>query len=138
MAARGRHGARRLLVQALYQFQISGHGEEELIHQFTGRDEFHWVDRDYFLSLLSEILAGANALDDLIAESADRSVEQLDPIERAVLWIGLAELRSQVEIPVKVVLNEAIELSKQFGAADGHRFVNAVLDKASKSVRRGA
>lgn len=135
MAARGRHGARRLLVQALYQFQISGHSDDELIEQFSSREEFAWIDGDYFLSLLREIIEGADALDGLIAESADRPVAQLDPIERAVLWVGLAELESHPDVPLKVVLNEAVELSKQFGAEDGHRFVNAVLDKASKSLR---
>jgi len=135
VAARGRHGARRLLVQALYQFQISGHSDDELIEQFSSREEFAWIDGDYFLSLLREIIEGADALDGLIAESADRPVAQLDPIERAVLWVGLAELESHPDVPLKVVLNEAVELSKQFGAEDGHRFVNAVLDKASKSLR---
>ena len=135
MAARGRHGARRLLVQALYQFQISGHSDDELIEQFSSREEFAWIDGDYFLSLLHEIIEGADALDGLIAESADRPVAQLDPIERAVLWVGLAELESRPDVPLKVVLNEAVELSKQFGAEDGHRFVNAVLDKAAKSLR---
>ena len=135
MAARGRHGARRLLVQALYQFQISGHPEGELIEQFSAREEFEWIDGDYFLLLLREIIESATALDGLIAESADRPVAQLDPIERAVLWVGLAELECHTDVPVKVVLNEAVELSKQFGAEDGHRFVNAVLDKAAKSLR---
>lgn len=135
MAARGRHGARRLLVQALYQFQISGHAEDELIEQFAAREEFERIDSGYFLSLLREIIEGADALDGLIAESADRPVAHLDPIERAVLWIGLAELESHPDVPFKVVLNEAVELSKQFGAEDGHRFVNAVLDKAAKSLR---
>ncbi len=135
MAARGRHGARRLLVQALYQFQISGHSDDELIEQFSSREEFAWIDGDYFLSLLREIIEGVDALDGLIAESADRPVAQLDPIERAVLWVGLAELESHPDVPLKVVLNEAVELSKQFGAEDGHRFVNAVLDKAAKSSR---
>jgi N utilization substance protein B len=135
VAARGRHGARRLLVQALYQFQISGHSDDELIEQFSSREEFAWIDGDYFLSLLREIIEGADALDGLIAESADRPVAQLDPIERAVLWVGLAELESHPDVPLKVVLNEAVKLSKQFGAEDGHRFVNAVLDKAAKSSR---
>ena len=136
MAAEGRrHGARQLLVKALYQFQISGHPEGELIEQFCAREEFEWIDGDYFLLLLREIIEGANALDGLIAEIADRSLAHLNPIERAVLWIGLAELKSHTDVPVKVVLNEAVELSKQFGAEDGYRFGNAVLDNAAKSLR---
>ena len=71
MAAEGRHGARQLLVKALYQFQISGHPEGELIEQFCAREEFEWIDSDYFLLLLREIIEGANVLDGLIAGIAD-------------------------------------------------------------------
>ena len=77
----------------------------------------------------------ADGRDGLIGDAADRPVAHVDPIERAVLWVGLAELESHPDVPFRVVLNEAVELSKQFGAENGHRFVNAVLDKAAKSLR---
>ena len=138
MAAGGRHGARRLLVQALYQHQISGHTVDELREQFAARSEFESIDAEYFGDLLQCVLSDVAELDEIIAASADRPVEQLDPVEKSVLWLGLAELRFRSEIPTRVVLNEAVELAKQFGAADGHRYVNAVLDSAAATLRDGA
>jgi len=135
MAARGRHGARRLLVQALYQYQVGGSTAAELVEQFSEPPEFEAIDSEYFLTLLTEITDGITGLDAHIARTADRPVEQLDPIERAVLWIGLAELEFHSDIPLKVVLNEAVKLSRQFGSQDGYRFVNAVLDKSARMLR---
>ena len=135
MAARGRHGARRLLVQALYQYQVGGSTAAELVQQYSERPEFEAIDSEYFLTLLTEITDGITGLDAHIARTADRPIEQLDPIERAVLWIGLAELEFRSDIPLKVVLNEAVKLSRQFGSQDGYRFVNAVLDKSARMLR---
>jgi N utilization substance protein B len=135
MVARGRRGARRLLLQALYQSQISGHDSGEILAQFTSRPGFDAADRDYFASMLEGILADRDALDEHISNAADRPVEQLDPVEHAVLWIGVMELRSVADIPVKVVINEAVELAKQFGAQDSHRYINAVLDAVAAETR---
>ena len=135
MSARGRHGARRLLVQALYQNQIGGHDVATLIQQFSASKEFTGIDADYFLVLLDEVMAGKDALDAQIIALADRPIEQLDPIERSVLWIGGAELKSHPDIPVKVVINEAVELAKEFGALDSFRYINAILDNASNTLR---
>jgi N utilization substance protein B len=135
MSARGRHGARRLLVQALYQNQIGGHDVATLIQQFSASKEFTGIDADYFLVLLDEVMAGKDALDAQIIALADRPIEQLDPIERSVLWIGVAELKSHPDIPVKVVINEAVELAKEFGALDSFRYINAILDNASNTLR---
>ncbi len=138
MAATGRHGSRRLLVQALYQRQLSCHTGEELLAQFSGQKDFEKVDVDYFRRLLGEILADTAALDALIAGDADRPVAQLDPVEHGILWLGLAELRSHPEIPVKVVITEAVRLAKEFGATDGHRYINALLDQVAPKLRPGA
>jgi len=135
MSARGRHGARRLLVQALYQNQIGGHDVATLIQQFSTSKEFTGIDADYFLVLLDEVMEGKDALDAQIIALADRPIEQLDPIERSVLWIGVAELKSHPDIPVKVVINEAVELAKEFGALDSFRYINAILDNASNTLR---
>lgn len=135
MSARGRHGARRLLVQALYQNQIGGHDEATLAEQFTSSKEFSGIDSEYFLAVLSEIMAGKDVLDAHLVEAADRPLDQLDPIERCILWIGVAELMSHADIPAKVVINEAVELAKEFGAIDSYRYVNAVLDHASGVLR---
>lgn len=138
MAATGRHGSRRLLVQALYQHQLAGHGAAELLNQFSQEKDFARVDVDYFRSLLGEILADRAGLDALIAGDADRPLAQLDPVEHAVLWLGLAELRGHPEVPVKVVIAEAVQLAREFGATDGHRYVNALLDRAAGRLRPAA
>jgi len=135
MSARGRHGARRLLVQALYQNQIGGHDVATLIQQFSASKEFTGIDADYFLVLLDEVMEGKDALDAQIIALADRPIEQLDPIERSILWIGVAELKWHPDIPVKVVINEAVELAKEFGALDSFRYINAILDNASNALR---
>lgn len=138
MAATGRHGSRRLLVQALYQRQLAGHTAAELATQFAAQKDFEKVDVEYFRRLLGEILADIPGLDALIAADADRPIAQLDPVEHAILWLGIAELREHPEIPVKVVITEAVRLAKEFGATDGHRYVNALLDRLAPRLRPAA
>lgn len=133
--ARGRHGARRLAVQALYQRQLGGHTASELIAQFADKKEFRGIDAGYFLILVEEIVLAEQALDELIGAAADRPVSQLDPIERGILWIGLTELRAHPDVPNRVVIDEAIELAKEFGAQDSFRYVNAVLDHMTSVLR---
>lgn len=135
MAARGRHGARRLLVQALYQNQIGGHDADELISQFSTSTDFEVIDREYFLTLLNEILENKAILESHIATAADRPVEQLDPVERGLLWVGTAELQFHEDAPVRVIINEAIQLAKEFGAEDSYRYINAILDKVAAKLR---
>lgn len=133
--ARGRHGARRLVLQALYQRQLGGHTESELIAQFSDKKEFRGIDAGYFLALIGEILPAERELDELIAQAADRPVAQLDPIERGVLWIGVTELRAHPDVPRNVVIDEAVELTREFGAQDSFRYVNAVLDCVASRLR---
>lgn len=135
MAATGRHGSRRLLVQALYQHQLAGHTAVEVAAQFAADPGFLKVDGAYFRALLEEIVRDSHALDELITRQADRPVSQLDPVERGILWLGLAELRSHPEVPVKVVINEAVQLAREFGAQDSHRYINALLDQLVPLVR---
>jgi N utilization substance protein B len=135
VSTRGRHGARRLLLQALYQRQIAGHDGAALREQFSAAEDFAAADGDYFIELLDEIVSGHAELDELIDAHADRPVAQIDPIERAVLWIGVAELRSHQDVPANAVINEAVELAKEFGAQDGYRYINAILDSAARVLR---
>lgn len=137
MAATGRHGSRRLLVQALYQHQLAGHLASEIVAQFAGDAGFARVDADYFRTLLDEIVRDRDALDTLITGHADRPIAQLDPVERGILWLGIAELRSHPEVPAKVVISEGVQLAREFGAQDGHRYVNAVLDSLVPVLRPG-
>ncbi|MBM4196949.1 MAG: transcription antitermination factor NusB [Gammaproteobacteria bacterium] len=134
--ARGRRGARRLALQALYQHQLAGHGVDELLSQFAGRNEYRGIDTAYFAQLLGEILPASAELDSLISGAADRSAAQLDPVERGILWIGVMELQAHADVPSRVVIDEAIELTHEFGAQDGFRFVNAVLDTLADRLRQ--
>lgn len=131
---RARHGARELLVKALYQWQLADHSEAELRAQFRGLAEFERIDQAYFEDLLGTVLRDVGRLDRTIAAHSDRDVGQVDAISRAVLLLGLAELRGREDVPTKVIINEAVELAKRYGPADCFRFVNAVLDGTAKSM----
>ena len=119
-----------MLLQALYQWQITGDGFDELRAQFAGRPGYDGIDDDFFAAQLKQIMEEAPRLDAHIGSAADRPVEQLDLVEHAVLWIGLAELRHRTDVPPAVAINEAVKLAKEFGASESHRFINAILDGA--------
>jgi N utilization substance protein B len=133
--ARARHLARELLVKALYQWQLAGHSVAEITAQFAADDDFARCDRDFFGQLLAVTVDDAPALDQLIARHATRGIDQLDAVGRAVLLLGFAELKFRDDVPSKVVINEAVELAKRYGAAESFKFVNAVLDKSSRELR---
>ena len=135
-ASKGKRGrARELLVQALYQMQITGHDLRELRSQFKGRPEYERVDQDYFDEALKTICENADVIESSIGEFADRPIEQLDPVERAILLLGVYEFQSVPDVPYRVVINEAVNLAKRFGAEDGYKYINALLDRASKKLR---
>ena len=134
-SAGARSRARELLVQALYQMQLTGHGADELAAQFHERKDYARVDRDYFDRHLADICRQRQALESAIAAIADRPVAQLDPVELAILLLGMHELESVPDVPFRVVINEAVNLAKRFGAVDGHKYVNAVLDRAVSKLR---
>jgi len=120
-----------LLVKALYQWQLAGHSVAEISAQFAAHEDFERSDRDYFGELLAVTIENAPALDAVIAKQATRGLDQLDAVGRAILLLGLAELKFREDVPVKVVINEGVELAKRYGATDSFKFVNAVLDKSS-------
>jgi N utilization substance protein B len=130
-----RSRARKLLMQALYQRSLTLHDARTLLDQYSADPEFALADADYFRELLFAIPPLEPQLDELIQASADRPIAQLDPVEHAILRLGVYELRERREIPYRVVVNEAVELCKRFGAEDGHKFVNAVLDRAARRLR---
>jgi N utilization substance protein B len=129
----GRHKAREAAVQALYQWQLTEQlpNEEQFIldHQLDG------VDLEYFHHLISEVPLHMHELDDQLVPHLDREVGEVDPVERAILRLGAYELEFQPQVPYKVVLDEAVELARTFGAEHGHKFVNAVLDKVALKLR---
>ena len=122
-------------MQAHYQQQLDGTSRGQLQTQFEARREHERVDPDYFATLLKESMADLEALDAEIAERADRSFDQLDPVEIAILRVAITELKQHIEVPYRVVINEAVELAHRFGAEDGHKYVNAILDRAAAAHR---
>jgi len=127
-----RRQAREIALQALYAWQLSG---EDPLAQARTLEGFERTDARFVESLLSGVLGQAEALRALITPHLSREFARLSPIERAILYIGAYELASHPETPFKVVLNEAVELGKSFGATDGYRFVNGVLERIAASTR---
>jgi transcription antitermination protein NusB len=132
---RARSLARRLALQALYQFQINPRPWAETELEFAADPEAERVDLEYFRMLIAAIATNREALDMHLARLCEIPPAELDPVEHAVLWLGLHELKACPELPYRVALAEAVQLTKQFGATDGHKFVNAVLDRAAQELR---
>jgi transcription antitermination protein NusB len=130
-----RAATRKLLVQALYQWQLARQSPAELIAEFATQPEYARVDREYFRDAIFAICAEDARIDAELALHSEIKPERLDPVEHAILSLGLWELIARPDVPYRVVINEGIELAKRFGATDGHRYVNAVLDRASRAHR---
>jgi N utilization substance protein B len=132
---RGRRRARERAMQALYQWQIQDQPIKDVCNQFLEDDQGAGVDIDYFKEI---VLGAAEQRDDLdarISAFADRDLSQLDPVEHAILWVGFYELLHRIDVPYRVVLDEAVELARIYGAEDGHKYVNAVMDRAAAELR---
>jgi N utilization substance protein B len=127
--------ARKLAMQALYRWQINTAPWQDVVNEFAAEEDMRKADRGYFNQLVTDICTGSEALDGALAAWMDRKPAELDPVERAVLWVGAQELRSSPDVPWRVVINEAVGLAKRFGATDSHKFVNAVLDTAARELR---
>jgi N utilization substance protein B len=123
------------MVQALYQKQIAGHTTSELVAQFRDDTAYQRVDQEFFEELFPQISDGQADLEKKIDDLIDRPLVQLDPIELSILLIGVHELGARADIPYRVVINESVNLAKRFGAQDGHKYINACLDAAAKSLR---
>lgn len=132
---RARSLARRLTLQALYQIQVNPQPWQDAHLQFDNSPDADRVDRGYFRELVMAIAPNGEALDALLAQFSEIPPRELDPIEHAALWLGLHELQSTLDLPYRVILAEAVQLTKQFGATDGYKFVNAVLDRAARRLR---
>ena len=127
--------SRKLALQALYQWQLNPGAWQDLVQEFLATEDGPRCDAKYFEQLLQAICGDIAQLDEAITGWADRPSAELDPIEHAALLIGVHELRSQLEVPYRVAISEAVSLARRFGATDGHKFVNAVLDRAARSLR---
>jgi len=125
-------------MQALYQWQLTGQEPDAapgICQQFVGSEDYPGADAEYFNDLVQGCISRNAELDTALASLADRPLAQIDPVERATLWLGLYELLARLDVPHRVVINEAVELSKKFGATDGHRYINALLDRAAREHR---
>ncbi len=133
--AGARTRARELLLQALYQKQVAEHSTDELVSQFHEQVAYDRVDKEFFDELLPAISDAQDDLEKTIDELIDRPLKQLDPVELAILLIGVYELQARLDVPYRVVINECVNLARRFGALDGHKYINACLDVAAKSIR---
>ncbi|MCS6763509.1 MAG: transcription antitermination factor NusB [Candidatus Protistobacter heckmanni] len=130
-----RRRARELALQGIYEWLLNPSGAAQIEANLRTGDSFGRVDQLHFNAVLDGVIKGEPELTAAIAPHLDRPVEQLSPVERAALMIGAYELTHCLDIPYKVAINEAVELTKTFGGTDGFRFVNGVLDKLALKLR---
>jgi N utilization substance protein B len=134
--SRKRSQARHHAVQAIYQWQMTGQNIKDIHNQFLSEQDVDSFEVEYFNTLLTGVPTNLGELDESLGPCLDRSIESVDPVERAILRLGAFELIHQIEVPYRVVINEAVDLAKVFGAEQGHRYVNGVLDKLARKVRQ--
>ena len=131
-----RRKAREMLLQSLYQWEIAGQAIHSIEAQFYSENNMDKVDRDYYHELLHGIPEKLGEIDERYAPLLDRRVDELDPISLSILRIGSYEMAERIDVPFKVVINEAVNLAKKFGPEDSQKFVNAVMDKLAPRHRK--
>ena len=131
-----RRRARECAVQALYSWAISQNSPEIIELNFMTEQDMKGVDTPYFRKLFRQTVENVEAVERAMQGYLDRSLAELDPVEKAVLRLAVYELQFEVDVPYKVVINEAIEVAKVFGADESHKYINGVLDKIAPLVRR--
>jgi transcription antitermination protein NusB len=130
-----RRRSREFALQALYQWQVNGSNADTLIAQLSEGEGYAKIDQAYFAELIKGTIASSEELEQKISQHVDRPLKELSPIERGILMLACFELTTQLDVPYKVIINEAIELAKTFGGTDGHKYVNGVLDKIAPTLR---
>ena len=130
-----RSRARRLAVQGLYEWQITGTEIAEIKNRFLEGKEARQVDQDYFRELIEGVINQVTELDQHITPFLSRSLDKVDEVEKAILRIATYELAHRPDIPYRVIINEGVELAKTFGAEQGHKFINGMLDKIAAKLR---
>jgi transcription antitermination protein NusB len=129
-----RQKARRMLLQALYQWEIARASVNDILAEFLVYYQGK-IDREFFKQVFPDVISHVDELDEMLRPWLDREIKSLDPIELSLLRLGLYELAHRIDVPYKVVINEAVELAKVFGATDGHKYINGVLDRAARQLR---
>ncbi|MEJ0100664.1 MAG: transcription antitermination factor NusB [Pseudomonadota bacterium] len=127
--------ARKIALQTVYSWQVNPREWQQLVAEFELNEEAPRADRDFYVELVRGVCEQSAELDVQLATWTDRPAAELDPVEHAALLLGLVELRAHLDVPFRVVISEAVSLAKRFGATDGHKFVNAVMDKAARELR---
>lgn len=135
MAGGSRHLARQAAVQALYQWDLTEQPPESILEHFIQQHDITEIDEDYFQLLVREVPLFHREIEAHIVPMLDRDLDDVDPVERAILRIGAYELEYRSEIPKNVVINESVELAKTFGAELSYKFINGVLDKVAAELR---
>jgi len=133
--SKARTKARRNAVQALYQWQLAGDNLADIEAQFLAEYDMKKVDVEYFKQLFRQVPLHLHELDDHLEPFLDRPIDEVDPVERAVLRLAVYELEFCLDVPYRVVINESIELAKRFGAEHGHKYVNGIIDQVAKKLR---
>ncbi len=135
MSPKARRKARVFALQMLYQWQIAGEQPHVLQSHFLKSNAHHKVDWDFFQSISNAVFSHHQEFDAWILDATRASNRAPMPVERALLWLGLAELKFRIDVPYKVVLNEYVALAEEFAAIEGYKFVNAVLQTLQKKIR---
>jgi N utilization substance protein B len=135
LQAAQRTRARRLAMQALYQWDMSGNNLSDIEAQFVEEEGFDKADADYFSELLHNVPAKLDEIEEAFSPYLDRPVKEIDPVERAVLRMASYELLTRNDVPYKVIINEAVNLTKKFGAEQAHKYINGVLDQTARKLR---
>lgn len=130
-----RHRAREFALQGLYQWLLNNEPAATIVSHIRNAHGFEKADGEYFTELLHGTIAQSVELREALAPTVDRPIAELSPIEHATLLLGAWELKNKLEIPYRVVINEAVELAKSFGGIDGHKYVNGVLDRMAGKLR---
>lgn len=127
--------ARRLAMQALYQWDLSAGTLSEIEVQFLEDEDFSKADKDYFHELLHQVPARLDEVEQAFTSFLDRPLDELDPVERAVLRMASYELMARIDVPYKVIINESVNLTKKFGAEQAYKYINGVLDQTARRLR---
>lgn len=132
---RARERARRTALQALYEVCLSEKTVAEILNRYADEPALKRADMDYFRKLVSGVCDQHRTLDEQIAPLLDRPLRELDPVEQAILHIGIFELMHEPDMPSRAVINESVELAKMFGASESHKYINSILDRAARQIR---
>lgn len=130
-----RHAARCSAMQALYQWQLSGNDINDVVRDYIDDNDVSEVDVKYFKKLLRGAVEHVEEMDAVMQPHLDRDLDELNPVEQAILRIAVYEFKYLPEVPYKVVINEAVEVAKSYGASDGYKYINGVLDALAPVLR---